>query len=149
MSSKFFMVPNLTESWICKDYFRICLNMGQFASLIPEHVSVNLNVPQYVWTWLNIAEYPWIFLNMSKKLLWLYCGSQYVYVWIYLKAQNVPGFWIYHVSEQAAIMITQQFCTVLNILECAWIIRKIPKYHFIYLLLYCIAKYGKSIIHWW
>ena len=108
LSSKFSRVLNLAESWICKGYFGIGLNMGQFSSLMPEHVSIYLNVPQYVWTWFNIAEYHWTFLYISKKLLWLYmvlnmlmshhlrCSTWF---WIYLKAQNVPGFWICHVPE--------------------------------------------------
>ena len=75
LSSKFSRVLNLAESWICKGYFGTGLNMEQFSSLMPEHVSIYLNVPQYVWTWLNIAEYHWTFLNTSKKLLWLYHGS--------------------------------------------------------------------------
>ena len=43
---------------ICKGYteFGIYLNIAQFASRMPEYVSIYINVPQYVWTWLNIAE---------------------------------------------------------------------------------------------
>ena len=64
-------VLNKPQFWIwhaCtyKGYaqFRICLIMAPYASVIPKHASICLNVPQYVWTWMNTAECPWICLKI-------------------------------------------------------------------------------------
>ena len=63
---------------ICQGYveFCICLNMTQYATVMPQYASICLNIPQYVWTWLNIglskSLYCWIFLNMSKNT-WINC----------------------------------------------------------------------------
>ena len=64
-------VLNMPGFWIwhcciCKDYteFWISLNMAQYASTMPEYVSICLDVPQYDWPWLNIDECYWTCLKM-------------------------------------------------------------------------------------
>ena len=72
---KMFLVLNMPGFWIwhdciCKGYmeFRIlCLNIAQCVTIMPEYVSICLNVPQYIWTWLNIAECSWICLKMPEQ----------------------------------------------------------------------------------
>ena len=62
---------------ICKDYteFWIYLNMAQYASIIPEHVLITLNMPEHNCSiLLNVPKYARNFLN---KLLWLCQDFQY------------------------------------------------------------------------
>ena len=44
--------------------FRICLIMAPYASLMPEHVQIYLNIPLIC---LNMTEYCWISFNMSEN----------------------------------------------------------------------------------
>ena len=65
------------RGYIWKDYaeFRIRLTMTPpYASIIPEHALIPLNMPKHIWILLNVLEYAWKFLN---KLFWLCQGSQY------------------------------------------------------------------------
>ena len=43
-----------------------CLNIAQYASIMPKYTSLCLNAPQYAWTWLNIAECLWISLTIPE-----------------------------------------------------------------------------------
>ena len=62
----------IRHSCICKGYaeFWICLNMAQYASVMPEYALMFLNMPEHGWVLLNVS----ICLN---KLFWLCQGSQY------------------------------------------------------------------------
>ena len=44
--------------------FRICLIMAPYASLMPEHAQIYLNIPLIC---LNMTEYCWISFNMSEN----------------------------------------------------------------------------------
>ena len=43
-----------------------CLNIAQYASVMPKYTSLCLNAPQYAWTRLNIAECLWICLIIPE-----------------------------------------------------------------------------------
>ena len=73
---KMFQVLNVSEFWIwhsciCKGYteFWICLNMAQYALIMPEYALMSLNMPEHNWISLNIPEYVWIKCSDKARVL--------------------------------------------------------------------------------
>ena len=70
-------ILNVSEFWIwqfciCKGNteFWICLNIAQYSSIRPEHVSACLYVPQCAWALLSLLNVPEYALKCLNKLFW-------------------------------------------------------------------------------
>ena len=101
-------VLNITGFWIwqnciCKGYtkFWICLNMAQYASVIPnmsQYALMSINLLEHGWILLNVPESAWKCLNkltMPKFSIWLiilniWQGFEYASCIKYARVLNTP-----------------------------------------------------------
>ena len=107
LSPKCAWVLIMAQVYMQKDCmeFWICMGMAQYASIIPQYVSVWLNAIHYVWTWLNIAECPKIYLKMLEEtvpfmvgfsvcliILYIWQGFEYASAIKYARILNIPQY---------------------------------------------------------
>ena len=73
------------QSCICRGYTELwkCLNMGQYASMMPEYTSIFLNMAEYCWMSLSMPENAWINCSNYARVLSMPHHLRYL-----------TGFWI-------------------------------------------------------
>ena len=91
---KMLLVLNLSVSWIwhgyiCRGYteFWICLNMAQYASIMPEYALMSLNMSEHG-ILLNVPEFAWKYL----MILDIWQGLEYTSDIKYFSILNMPWY---------------------------------------------------------